>query len=149
METNKKENLKVVVEVKATNYEHGLAVSQMEAEAKLKVVFGGIRDDRDEKSFVLRGTTCLPTIEADYNSAEIGEGTSETKVEFDLKGKNYDFVKKELVDGFSASANVNIVKDETDPDKVVQDWFKLKASKDCNADCANVESFFTTKANDI
>lgn len=147
---NKKENLKVVIEVKATNYEHGLAVSQMEAEAKLKTVFGGFTtDERNEKSFIIRGTTCPPTIEADYNSAETGAGTSETKVEFDLKGRNYDFVKKELVDGFAAKANINIVKEDVGEGKVVQDWFKLKAAKDCGADCATVESYFTTKTNDI
>jgi hypothetical protein len=149
METNNKENLTVVIEVKAKDYKNGIAVSSMEADAKLKVVFGGIHEDRTEKSIIIRGTTCSPTIEADYNSAEFGRGESKTNVEFDLKGKTYDVEKKGLVDGFSASANIDIVKEDVGEDKVVQDWFKLKAAKDCGEECATVESYFTTKTNDI
>lgn len=149
MENDKKENLTVVIEVKARDYKNGIAVSSMEADAKLKVVFGGLRDDRDEKSIIIRGTTCSPTIEADYNSAEIGTGETKTNIEFDLKGKTYDVEKKTLVDGFSANANINILKEDVSEDKVVQDWFKLKAAKDCGEECATVESYFTTKTNDI
>ena len=68
---------------------------------------------------------------------------------FDLKGKTYDFEKKALVDGFAANANISIVKEDSGEDKVVQDWFKLKAAKNCGDDCATVESYFTTKTNDI
>ncbi len=149
MEDNKKIELNVVIDVKARDYKNGIAISSMEADAKLKVVFGGIREDRNEKSIIIRGTTCSPTIEADYNSAEFGRGESKTNVEFDLKGKTYDVEKKALVDGFSANANINIVKEDVGENKVVQDWFKLKAAKDCGDECATVESYFTTKTNDI
>jgi hypothetical protein len=148
METNKKENLSVVIAVQARDYRKGIAVSSMETEAKLKTVFGGIDLERDERSFVIRGTTCSPTIEVDYNSAEIGTGESDTQLEIDVRGKTFDIEKRTLVDGFDASANMTIHHDLED-DKVVEDWFKLKASRDCDVACANVESFFTTKTNDI
>ena len=145
---NKKENLTVVIEVKAKNYKNDVEVSAMEADAKLKTVFGG-KDQRIEKMISIIGTTCNPTLEAEYNSAEIGSGETETHLEFDLKGRAFNPELKRVVDEFSANADLIIKKDDVGTDKVVQDWLKLKAVKECGDNCASVENYFSTKTNAI
>ena len=95
-----KANLCVKIEVKSTNYQNG---NVMEAEGKLKTVFGG-RGQVTEDSLSFKGSDCgKASMEANYNSSATGEGEKNTEVELDIKGGIIN-AKKELIDAISAGA---------------------------------------------
>lgn len=144
----KKENLKVVVEVKGTNYSNG----------KLKSVFGGkaqiIKDtkDRDSKNDVdtisFRGTDCTPKIEAEYKSVSIGKGEVKTDVEIELRGQLADS-KNELLDAIAGSAKLTKADAGRNLDTAIEDIHKVVVTKSCDADCASIESTYETKTVEI
>lgn len=150
MDNSKKENLNIVVEVKATNYENG----------KLKTVFGGkgqiTKEDtgrvsqNDEDALTFRASDCgTPKIEVDYRSKSIGEGETKTTVEIDVKGQIPDKNKNELIDAISASSKLTKADAGRALDKAIEDYFTLKVEKSCDANCANAESYYTTKTTEI
>ena len=145
----KKENLNVVVEVKASNYQNG----------KLKTVFGGKahitkKDDcrtlqNDEDTVIIRGNDCEPSkMEADYKSTSIGKGEVLTNVEIELKGQIADS-RGELIDAISAGAKLTKADAGRDIDQAIEDHYALKAERSCESGCAHVESTYTTKTSDI
>jgi len=149
MDNTKKENLKIVVEVKGTNYSNG----------KLKSVFGGKaqitkeNDDResqnDEDTITFRGSDCTNKIEGEYQSVSVGQGEVKTNVELELKGQTYDMSKAELIDAIAAGSKLTKADAGRALNTAIEDIHKLSVEKDCNADCATMESTYTTKTREI
>lgn len=150
MENTIKKNLNVVIEVKATDYQNG----------KLKNVFGGKAQitkadtDRvsqnDEDAITFRASDCgTPKMEVDYRSTSIGQGETETAVEIDVKGQTFDMNKSELIDAIASSSKLTKADAGRALDKKIEDYFTLKAEKSCEAECANIESYYTTKTSEI
>lgn len=149
MENKEKENLKIVVEVKGENYNNG----------KLKTVFGGkgqismrelgriLRNDTNRLTF--RGSDCTPKIEAEYSSTSIGQGEVKTDVEIDVKAQYFDASKDKLIDGIAGSAKLTKADAGRSLDTAIEDIHKLIVTKNCEADCANIESTYETKAVEI
>jgi hypothetical protein len=152
MEVNeKKENLKVIVEVRANNFNNkGEVLDAIEASAKLTKADAGRTSINDEDTITIIGTDCgNATITADYRSVSQGLGEKETGVEIDLKGKIRNPEKGELVDGFAAQSKLKTVFGGKNALETTEDWYRLKAEKDCKANCATVESFYNTKTTEI
>ncbi len=145
-----KEGLKVVVELKGKNFSNGQAITAFEADAVIVKETTDRVHQNDEDSITIRATDCGgPKIEANYHSKYIGEGEVKTNVNLDVKGKHFDPIKKDLVDGFSASGKIAKTDAGRPINKAVEDWFNVKASKDCGENCASAESFYSTKINEV
>ncbi len=145
----KKENLNVTLEVKASNYENG----------KLKNVFGGKAqitkeyEDRasqnDEDTITIKGSDCgTSKMEADYKSIAIGKGEVKTNIELELKGQAADS-RGGLIDAISAGAKLTKADAGRDLDKAVEDLLVLKAERSCESGCASSETTYTTKTREI
>ena len=145
----KRRVLKVVVEVKANNFNSkGELINAIEASSKLTKADAGRISQNDEDSITITGSDCgNPVLTADYRSTSHGVGEKETEVEIDLKGKIFNEEKKQIVDGFSAQSKLKTVFGGKNQNEVTEDWHRLKAEKDCKAGCAKVESHYTTKTN--
>ena len=140
-----KANLNVKIEVKSTNYQNG---NVMEAEGKLKTVFGG-RGQVTEDSLSFKGSDCgKASMEANYNSSATGEGEKNTEVELDIKGGIIN-EKKELIDAIAAGSKLTKADAGRELGVKTEDWFKLKMDNSCDTKCANTESFYTTKTSEI
>jgi hypothetical protein len=151
MDNTKKENLKIVLEVKAINFNNqGQLLDAISAGAKLTKADAGRISQNDEDTITILGSDCgNPVITADYRSTSLGKGETKTNLELDLKGQVYSKEKNQLVDGFSANSKLEKLDDGLDPNKKTEDWHRLKAEKDCKAGCANVESHYSTKTTEI
>lgn len=150
-ENEKKENLKVVLEVNANNFNSkGEVIDAISAGAKLTKADAGRTSTNDEDSITIIGSDCgNAMITADYRSVSHGIGEKETTVELDLKGSTLNPEKNKLVDGFAAQSKLKTVFGGKNAEEVTEDWHRLKAEKDCKAGsgCASVESYYTTKTN--
>lgn len=144
-------SLKVVVEVKAKNYDtKGVVTDAVEAGAKLTKADAGRISQSDEDSITINATNCgTPTIEANYHSVSVGKGEVKTDLEIDLKGQTRDMSKNELIDAIAASAKLSKADAGRELNKSIEDWHRLKAVKNCEATCSTVESYYSTKTNDI
>lgn len=139
MQTEKKPNLNIKVDVKAINYQNG---NVMESTGKLKTVFGG-RDGVVEESLSFKGTDCgKATMEANYNSTSQGTGEQTTDVELNIKGKILTD-KKELIDVVEAESKLSKADAGNIGGPKTEDWLKLKLENGCDAKCATTESFYT------
>lgn len=145
------QSLKVIVEVNTTNYSNN---------GKLKTVFGGKgeiskkeRDrvlGKDEDSIAFRATDCgTAKMEAEYASVAIGQGEVKTDIEFDLKGQQFDMNKGELIDAIASSSKLSKADAGRSLDTAIEDLHKLSVSRSCEAECASVESIYTTKTREI
>lgn len=144
-------NLKVVVEVKAKNYDtKGVVTDAVEAGAKLTKADAGRISQSDEDSITINATNCgTPTIEANYHSVSVGKGEVKTDLEIDLKGQTRDMTRNELIDAIAASSKLTKADAGRELDKAIEDWHRLKAVKNCEATCSTVESYYSTKTKDI
>jgi hypothetical protein len=147
MDNTKKENLSVLLEVKAKNFnDKGLATDALEASAKLTKADAGRISQNDEDSITLLASNCgTPTLEANYNSKSLGKGETATTLELEMKGQTLDMNKNELIDAIAAGSKLTKADAGRELDKATEDWHKLKALKNCDSDCASVESYYTTK----
>lgn len=138
-----KNGLNVVIDVKAINYQNGNVV---EAQGKLKTVFGG-KGAITEESLSFKGTDCGKSqLEANYNSTSVGEYEKNTDVELDLKGR---LLKNGTYTDVIA-ANVKIAKADTGVEGTKnEDWLKLKIENSCDAQCAATESSYTHKTVEV
>ncbi len=145
MENGKKANLNVVLEVKATNYANG----------KLKTVFGGkgqiTKDNagrvsqKDEDTIKFAASDCAGTLEAEYNSVSIGRGEVKTDVELDMKVQYADMNKGELIDAIATGSKLTKADAGRSLDTAIEDVHKLIGKRDCDAQCATIDSWYTTK----
>ncbi|MBK9284034.1 MAG: hypothetical protein IPM51_06900 [Sphingobacteriaceae bacterium] len=146
MDNTKKEKLKVLVEVSGKNYNKGQVVSAFEANAVITKESESRLRQKDEDSITVRASDCeTPKIEADYHSKSIGEGEIKTNIEIDIKGKTFDATKNQLIDAIAAGAKLTKADAGRTIDKTVEDLLSLKAEKSCDANCANANSYYTTK----
>lgn len=144
-----KKDLKIVVEVTGTNYSNG----------KLKSVFGGkgqiIKESTDRKcrndedTIIFRASDCTPKIEAEYKSVSIGKGEVKTDVELELRGQTFDMNKGELIDAIASGSKLTKADAGRALDTAIEDIHKLIVTKDCEADCASIESTYETKTIEI
>lgn len=143
----KKENLKVTVELNAKNFnQYGELLNAIEASAKLTKADAGRISIGDEDSLNINASTCdIPTIEANYTGQRIGKGESETALELNLKGKVFNDETQELVDVIAADAKLKKLDDGKDEAQATKDWFRLKAVKNTNSECASIESNYNTR----
>ena len=151
MENTKKEKLKVTVEVRANNFNSkGEVIDEIQGSAKLTKADAGRVSQNDDDSITIIGSDCgNATITADYRSVSNGIGEKETGVEIDLKGKTLNAEKNQLVDGFAAQSKLKTVFGGKSALEATEDWHRLKAEKDCKANCASVESFYNTKTTEV
>ncbi|MDO8999828.1 MAG: hypothetical protein Q7W45_08695 [Bacteroidota bacterium] len=145
----KKENLNVVLEVKASNYENGKLKNVFGGKAQITKEDDGRTEQNDEDTVIIRTSDCgTPKMEADYQSVSIGKGEVKTNIELELNGKTAD-AKGGLIDAIAASAKLTKADAGRELDKAIEDLLVLKAERACDSGCANVETTYTTKTHEI
>lgn len=141
------ENLKVTVQLTATNYnEFGDVLNAIDASAKLTKADAGRESKGDEDNITINASTCdKPTIEATYTSSAHGKGEVKTTLDLDLKAKVFDDDKEELIDALSVQTKLEKTDLGQKEGFLTQDWYRLKAVKNTESGCASIESNYSTR----
>ena len=138
-----------MLEVKAANYENGKLKNVFGGKAQITKEDDGRESQNDEDTVTIRTSDCgTPKMEADYESVSIGKGEVKTDIELELKGQTADS-RGGLIDAITAGAKLTKADAGRDLDKAIEDHLTLKAERDCNSGCANVETTYTTKITEI